>query len=223
MNVHVKRLLSLGLFVVLIVSGHFSLQAEEIPPLEVVQAAQQGIATFASADPYPLSSPLSVSDRPGLDNATLHHGFRVYTASPPQLIKGPRLTAVITPTGMWRFVAAADGQPLALVTVVQVEGQWRAVSIGGAQLAAEVNRVIERWPSQQGYSHRFVRIYQARADLIEISRNGQSIGFVPLTASRMALSIDGQFDPAVLLSDSEVLMPLQKIVAEKIIRNDVEQ
>jgi hypothetical protein len=38
---------------------------------------------------------------------------------------------------------------------------------------------------------------------------------VPLTASRLAFGIDGGFDPAVILHDSEILSPLKKIVIEK--------
>jgi hypothetical protein len=88
-------------------------------------------------------------------------------------------------------------------------------------MALEVNKVMERWPMNQGYSYRFTRIYQARADFIEISNNGQSIGFVPLTASRVAFGMSGAFDPAALLQGPEIMPRLQKSAVETI--NNLEE
>lgn len=223
MKVHVKRLFSLSLFVTLLFSTHFGLMANESLPPEVVQAARQGIKAFADADPHPLSSPLTVGTRPGLMNAQAGYGFQVYTVSPAILMKGSDLSLMVTAADLWRFVVSDGDQPVALLTIARMEDRWTAVSLGGAELAAEISRVIAKWPTRQGYSHRFIRIYQARADLIEISRHGRPAGFVPLTASRTACGIEGEFDPAVILSSAELLEPLQKIVSERIIRNDIER
>ena len=221
MKVHVKRIMSLSLFVVLIFSGCFGLLAEQAP-LEVLQAARKGISDFRNAESCAAGSHFSVS-KASLDHAVLHQGFRVYTVPPVKLVNSSSLESIITPTGLWRFVVAAEGQPVSFITVAQVQGKWTAVSLGGAWLAAEVNKVMERWPAQKGYSHRFVRIYQARADFIEISRDGQSIGFVPLAASRVAFGIIGEFDPGAILHTSEILKPLQEIVSEKMRRIENEE
>lgn len=214
MKTHVKKIMSFSLFVVLIFSGYFGLLAEEVP-MDVFQAAQKGVCNFVNAESSMENSPFGISTKAALDNARLHHGFQVYTVSPVKLLKSTGLSSHLAPTGLWRFVVVSEGQPVSLITIAQVEGQWKAVSMGGAQLANEVNKVMEKWPAKQGYNHSFIRIYQARADFIEISRNGRSIGFVPLTASRLAFGIDGGFDPAVILHDSEILSPLKKIVIEK--------
>ena len=210
MKRRVKRLMRISLFVVLTVSFCIGLLAENIPQ-EVLRAAQNGMNDL----------PWGLSSKTTLDNPTVNHGFQVYTASPLQLLRSTGLSSVLTPTGLWRFVVVKEGQPVSLVTVAAIEGQWKAVSIGGAQLALEVNKVMERWPEKQGYSHRFIRIYQARADFIEISSNGRSIGFVPLTASRMAFGMSGQFDPAALLHGPEIMPRLQKAAVETI--NNLEE
>lgn len=201
-----KRLMSFSMFVFLIFSGFFGLMGEE-PPMEVVQAAQKGICDF----PFPLAGKASP------DNAVIGHGFQVYSVPPMTLVNSSALRPVIAPMGVWRFVMVADGSPVALITVAKVEGNWRAVSMGGAQLAAEVHRVMEQWPPQEGYNHRFVRIFQARADFIEITTNDKLTGFVPLTASRLAFGLEGAFDAGALLQESEVLTPLQGIIKEKML------
>jgi hypothetical protein len=199
-----KRLMSFSMFVFLVFPGFFGLMAEE-PPVEAVQAAQKGICDI----------PFHLPGNASPDNAVIGHGFQVYSVPPMTLVNSSALRPVIAPLGLWRFVVVADGSPVALITAAQVEGNWRAVSMGGARLAAEVHQVMEQWPSSKGYNHRFVRIFQARADFIEVSRKGEPFGFVPLTASRLAFGLEGPFDAGVILQESEVLTPLQRIVKEK--------
>lgn len=205
-----KRLMRISLFVVLTVLFCFGLMAEKVPP-EVFQAAQEGVG----------NSSFGLSTQASLGNPTVNHGFQVYTASPLKLLRSTSLSSVLAPTGLWRFVVEKEGQPVSLITVAEIEGQWKAVSIGGAQLAMEVKKVMERWPANQGYNHRFIRIYQARTDFIEISSNGRAIGFVPLTASRMAFGMSGAFDPASLLHGREIMPRLQKAAVETI--NKIEE
>jgi hypothetical protein len=205
MKRNAKRLMCISLFVVLTVSFCLGLLAEKVPP-EVFQAAREGVS----------NSPLGLSTKAALDNPTVHHGFQVYTVSPLKLLNSTGLSSILTPTGLWRFVVVKEGQPVSLISVAEIEGQWKAVSIGGTQLAVEVARVMERWPAEQGFSHRFTRIYQARADFIEISSNGRCIGFVPLTASRLAFGMSGEFDPAALLHSPEIMPRLQRAAVETI-------
>jgi hypothetical protein len=173
----------------------------ELPPSpEIIAAARQGLADF-----------------PGLTGASLQEGFQVYTVSPVALISSADLGAMTIPTGQWRFVVSCGEQPMGLLTVAQVEGQWKAVSFGGAGLAVEMTRVLKTWP-ENGYHVRFVRIYQAMTDLVEISRVNESRepGYVPLTSARASLGIQGEFAPDVLLKASEMIIPLRDAVAKNI-------
>ena len=210
-----KRLLSFSMFIFFIFSGFLGLTADE-PPMEVVQAAQNGICDFVNAETSG-NSPSPLSGKASLDNAVIGHGFQVYSAPPMTLVNGSGLRPIIAPMGVWRFVAVNDGNPVSLITVAKVEGNWRAVSVGGARLAAEVHQVMEQWPAQKGYSYRFIRIFQARADFIEITGSGKLTGFVPLTASRLAFGLEGTFDAGALLQESEVLTSLRGIIKERML------
>jgi len=210
MKRHAKRLMRMSLVVVLMVLFCSGLFAEKVPP-EVFQAAREGVSNSA----------FGLSTQASLDGFTVNHGFQVYTIPPLPLLKGSRLSSLLTPSGLWRFVVVKEGQPMSLITVAELNGQWKAVSIGGARLASEIDKVMERWPESQGYNHRFVRVYQARADFIEISSNGRTVGFVPLTASRLSFGMSGEFDPAALLHDPEIMPRLQKAAVETI--NNLEE
>lgn len=180
--------------------------AEEVTPVGAIQAAEKGITEI----------PCAVPGQTGLVNPKLQNGFQVYTVHPAALMESTHIGSVILPTGVWRFIVLSNDQPAALITVQQVNGQWAAVSMGGAALAVEMSKVMAKWPQSDGYTHRFIRVYQARADFVEISRPSaaQEPGFVPLTSSRVALGITGQFDPQVIIYNSEFITPLKEIVAD---------
>lgn len=194
----VKPLLVFGMLFLL--TGFGLVWAVDEPSPGVMAAAQQGLADF-----------------PGLNGASLQQGFQVYTVTPDALMSCNALGMVAIPTGQWRFVVVSGGQPLGLLTVAQVEGRWQAVSMGGAGLATEMNRVLKTWSMGNGYDFRFVRIYQAMTDLVEITRvNDSRKGYVPLTSARASLGLQGEFTPDVLLNDSEIIMPLRDVVAKNI-------
>lgn len=174
---------------------------ELAPSPEIVAAARQGLVDF-----------------PGLTGASLQEGFQVYTVSPAALMSGSDLGANTIPTGQWRFVVSCGQQPMGLLTVAQVEGQWKAVSLGGAGLATEMSRVLKTWSPGNGYNFRFVRVYQAMTDLVEISRVNESRepGYVPLTSARASLGLQGEFAPGVMLKASEIMTPLRDAVAKNI-------
>jgi hypothetical protein len=67
-----------------------------------------------------------------------------------------------------------------------------------------------------GHNFRFVRIYQAMTDLVEISRvnDAQKTGYVPLTSARASLGIAGEFTPNATLSDSDIIVPLRDVVTK---------
>jgi hypothetical protein len=197
----VKPLLVFGMLFLLIGFGAAGLSAEATPSPEIIAAAQQGLVDF-----------------PGLGDASLQQGFQVYTVSPAALMTCSDLGTVTVPTGQWRFVVVSGGQPLGLLTVAQVEGCWQAVSMGGAGLATEMGRVLKTWTAENGCNYRFVRIYQAMTDLVEITRvnDSRKPGYVPLTSARASLGIQGQFAPEVMLNDSDIITPLRDVVAKNI-------
>lgn len=182
----------------------FSLSAQD-PPAEVLEAARQGLHG---------------------ENLVLGFGFQVYTVNPAQLVDKPGepLHALLIPAGMWRFVVLSEGLPQALITVDKVDGQWSAVSIGGTGLAKEITALRNQWPKNKGYDFRFLRIYQAKADLMEIREKSLPIGFAALESGRIALGISGQ----ALVYNSEIFETLREKVArvitvEKLSHQDIEK
>lgn len=215
MKENAKGLMMLSLFVCLICFGYSSVFAAEVPP-EVLQVARSGICDFIKAERSQGSVPYDAAQVQMLEDSELGYGFQVHTVTPGHLMNGTDLDSMLTPTGLWRFVVVSEGQPGSLITVARVQGNWTAVALGGRQLAAEVQRVVEAYPAAQGYTHRFIRVFQARSDFIQVSQKGKPVGYVPLSASRLAFQMDGTFEPGFLLKSSEVVEPLRRIVRERL-------
>lgn len=187
------------------------LWAGDAPPPEVLQAARQGVVEFTQRGvTAEMSRPAAFPG--GNGKAVLGSGFPIYTIIPSQMMKCASLDTAAVRTPLWRFVVMSGDRAASLVTVTRVNGKWQAVSIGGAQLADEVTRVMKQWPQSSGYSYRFIRIYQARADFIEISKNSDVIGFVPLSSSRIVFHVPGDFEPGMILYNSEIMPELKRMI-----------
>ncbi len=213
--IFLKRLSPFVLLLLFIVSGSIGLVAGDTPPADVLKAAQKGICDFRAAETSRVDAGQSRADIMMVENGEIQNGFQVYTLSPNHLVKKANFGKILTPTGLWRFVVTNEGAPISLITVAVVQGKWTAVSLGGAGLAAEVHKALRTWPEKDGYTYRFLRIYQTRTDLLQIFRDGKPIGFVPLTSSRQAFQLEGDYDPAVILPAGKVGKMLRKLVMEK--------
>jgi len=214
MNVRVPGYKSLSLILFTLILVTTIIPAADTPPADVLKAARDGLCRLVTADASGDITHRALSSAAADNN--LSQGFQIYTLSPGQLLQKKGLEGMLTALNMWRFIIFRNNQPASLLTVAPVNGQWQAVSLGGAKLATETAAVMTQWPQSQGYTYRFVRVYQAQADFMQISRAGKTIGIVPLTASRMAFGISGKFDPAAMLSDSEVETKLREIVTQRI-------
>jgi len=189
-------MLVLSVFVLFLLSPCLSAQA---PSPGVVKAAQQGLKDFCEG-----------TSGPG--NMNLGLGFQMHTVSPLALVKNTELTlqALVLPMDMWRFLVLENEKPIGLLTVVKVDQQWKAVSFGGADLAMEIETIGKNW---SGYTFRFIRVYQATSDFMEIMSGRDTLGFAPLKSARISLGIDSfEAGPGRLLYNSEILEPLRGMV-----------
>ncbi len=210
-----KLIMTLMLCIVMVFSV-VSLQAVETPPAEITQAAEAGLKVFLPKAGESLTDcPFKVTTLEEANQATVDFGFRLYTVNPKVLANpgGKRLSSMVEPTSTWRFVVVSNGNPIGLLTVSQVNGQWQAVAAGAAELADEVYQVRKAWPKKDGFNFRFVRIFQAVSDFMEISTSKASLGFVPMKAARVSLQ-EGSMDlrPDALMYESELLEPLSNMV-----------
>jgi hypothetical protein len=171
------------------------------PSPGVVKAAQQGLKDFCAGTS-------------ATGNMHLGSGFRVHTVSPHALVNNKELTleALVLPMDMWRFFVLENEKPVGLLTVVKVDQEWNAVSFGGADLAKEIDAIGKNW---NGYTFRFIRVYQATSDFMEIMSGHDTLGFAPLKSARISLGIDSYATgPGTLVYDSEILEPLREMVSK---------
>jgi hypothetical protein len=190
-----------------------TLPAMESPSQEILKAAEKGMTAFLANPEITGSKKSPIAAVNGAD-MTLGAGFHIHTIAPTFDAENGSLDALATPTGHWRFLILSGNQPVGMLTVVNTDGVWQAVSIGGAGIARELFQVMNRWPVSEGYTYRFIRIFQARSDFIEISRNHQLSGFVPMSSSRISFQMPGQFDPATMMRNSEIFPQLKDIMSK---------
>ena len=213
MNKRIFRFFLPCLIIMMIGFCFQALPAMEAPSADIPKAAEKGMVAFL-ANPEITGSKKSPIAAVKSADMTLGAGFHIHTIAPALEAENGSLDALAVPTGHWRFLMLSGNQPVGMLTVVNIDGEWRAVSIGGAGIAGELFQVMNRWPAGEGYTYRFIRIFQARSDFIEISRNNRLSGFVPLSSSRISFQMPGQFDAAALMRNSEIFPQLKDIMSK---------
>ncbi|XLZ72432.1 hypothetical protein ABT364_10845 [Massilia sp. SR12] len=177
-----------------------------------LQAAKRGLAQFAEQQQAirpgsaPADFPLDITDVGDLKQATVSHGFQVYTIDPKELLTRGDLPALARPTGEWRFIISLRGRPIGLATVQQVNGRFETVAYGGAVLAKDVDAAANAHGNDARSNLRFIRIYQARSDLLEVDR----AKFAPLHSARESLLLKKA--GSQLVDGAELLEPLRAAV-----------
>lgn len=181
-----------------------------------MQAAKRGLAQFAEHQQSlrpgsaPVDFPLDITDVGDLKQATIGHGFEVHTIDPKELLARGDLPSLAKPTGQWRFVVSLRGRPIGLATVERVNGRYETVAYGGSVLAKDVEAAMSAHGNGARSNLRFVRIYQARADLLEVDR----AKFAPLHSARESLLLKKNGDQ--LADSAELLEPLRAAVKANI-------
>lgn len=177
-----------------------------------LQAAKRGLAQFAEHQQAlrpgsaPPDFPLDISDVGDLKQATVGSGFEVYTIDPKDLLLRGDLPSLARPTGEWRFVISLHGKPIGLATVQQVNGRYETVAYGAAVLAKDVDAAMAAHGNSTRSNLRFIRVYQARSDFLEVDH----AKFAPLHSARESLLMKKAGNQ--LVDGSELLEPLRAAV-----------
>lgn len=153
--------------------------------------------------------PLDVTDQKELKRARISYGFPVYTVNPNELVAGKRgLQGLTEATGQFRFVIAAGSKAIGMVTVEQRNGQYETVAYGAAVLAKDVDALMTRHGNAEKSNLRFVRVFQARSDVLEVkdASNGHT-RYAPLHSARESLRVAD-----TLVEESDLLQPLRAAV-----------
>ncbi len=182
-------------------------------------AAERGLAEFVQrkqqmhAGASATGLALEVADLQQLSAASIAYGFQVHTIEPQDLVDGRGdLRSLARPTGTWRFVVQVDARPVGLVTVARMDGQWQAVSFGGAGLAAEVDALMATHANAERSNVRFIRVFQAQSDLLEVAAADGKAGYALLRSARESLDADAPEAAGALRKSHELMVPLRTAV-----------
>jgi hypothetical protein len=197
------------------------LQAGQSPL--VTAAAQRDFAQFVQfnvqtrSGTAPTEFPLDVNDVQDLKDAKLGHGFQVFTIDPKDMLQGRGdMRSMAKPTGEWRFVISLQGRPIGLATVERVDGRWEVTSYGGAGLAREVDAALAAHGNAARSNLRFIRIYQAMSDLMEVvSPSDARVRYAPLNSARQMLvaqQSNAKVGADSLMEQADLLEPLRASV-----------
>jgi hypothetical protein len=204
-----------------------SSQSNEAVPLEVLEAAVNGLQNFLYAIPIKDIKYYGFSSRNEFSSARLGKPIRVSTITPDRINayeQGTDFTSIISPTNLWLFPVLSQGKAKTLLKVDRMNGTWKAVAIGSTGLAMQLDEVKTSWPSSDGYKHTFVRIYQANSDLMVLSKRGAikikplSSHLTPSSSAKVSMQsnkaiVDSQID---LYDPSEVMAKIRPIVKRNI-------
>ena len=197
--------------------------AEAMPPEEVVNAAEQGLINFSQNIPPQNFSQLGFLSQDEISKNQLGEAFQIYTIHPDDLLNFEKniwsISDLLVPTNLWNFLILSDGLAKAVLMVDFFDNKWTAVGIGSSGLAVQLKKIIETWPLSSGYQHRFIRIYQANADFVEITLSGTTVGLIPLTSGRAAMDLaDTNFNALDLHDPQNILTSIIPIVKENVKR-----
>lgn len=166
----------------------------------------------------PADFPIAVGSYAELRQVTLGIGFEVNTIDPAALLYARRdadLSRVTRGTGLWNFVVLSKGQPVALLEVGQQDGRWQVLGAGATRLARDVQTAAQGHARNGDF--RFVRVYQATADLMEVRGADNRAQYVPLAKTVQALRLPSS--GRALSSSAELLPSLQGAVRANLARS----
>lgn len=159
-----------------------------------LDAAQTGfrrlVGTLLKGNPHgglPPSFPFDVKDMTQLREAEIEGGYEIHTVDPSALLVAQSgLSDLVKPSGTHCFFIKVEGRVVGQVEVARQDGAWEMVGAGCAPLAQEVHAYQQESPLAP---RRFVRIYQAASDFLEVQNGARGGTFLPLASARANLGM----------------------------------
>ncbi|MBR7799532.1 hypothetical protein [Undibacterium fentianense] len=170
------------------------------------------LAKDLKAGSLPSGFPFDVNDLSELKTAELGLGFEVYSAHPQTLLAGGRpFEQMVMGTGVWNFVVLVDKHPVALLEMEKFNGKWQVNGAGASKLAQDVMASTQNHAGRNAF--RFIRIYQATADFLEVKDLEGKAKFAPLIAARQSLRMTNAIAADASLAGGQDILPsLQEAV-----------
>jgi hypothetical protein len=211
---------------IMIVDRGFSAGLPESAATDARTAAIQGIKYWLKVIPGRNLKGYGFSNKTEFTQATLGKPIRVYTIQPQKILhyKGEGIAAIISATDeRWFFPVLVKDRYRTILIIVRRGGTYKAVGIGYAGLARELNAIAARWPASKGYNIKLVRVYQAFCDFVLLEGGGEKPALVPLESANRALGLKTLKTRSIKITGQQVykpiaagsLMPKLKTVVEK--------
>lgn len=202
-------------------------QIEKRAAADAQAAAQRGLAQFAAHHLRNYAGnigdfPLQINNVQELKDAKIAYGFPVHTIDPADLMAGrSTMRAMARKMDQWRFVIDINGRAVGLATVEKNKGRYETVAYGAAVLAKDLHLAARQFGNADKSNLRFLRIYQARSDFLEVDSVDGRGRFTPLHSARASLSLrEGAVSmgqpQATLLDESELVQPLRMLVKQNL-------
>lgn len=191
---------------------------------EALAAAQRDFAQFAAAQQQlrgsgaPIDFPLDITDLQDLKQAVVSYGFPIHTVDPNEMLAGrSSMQGMAKPSAQWRFVITLQGRPIGMATVERNNGRYETVEYGASVLSKDVDAMAGLHGNADKSNLRFLRVYQARSDFLEVMGQDGRARFAPLHSARESLVLKQRASKAGkpddgLLDEADFIQPLRSAV-----------
>ena len=158
-------LMVVGLWLWLFAGGQNVLFAAQEVPREILSAATNGLPGFLAQIPAQAKALYGFEAGDDLSRCHLGAPLQQHTITPASLKKAtanPAVSSVVSDTSMWFFPVMLGAETKAMLVVDHMPDGWKAVSLGYAGLARELNAIRAQWPESKGFHPRLIVVFQAK-------------------------------------------------------------
>ncbi len=161
---------------------------------DVVTAAEKEYAAYLEKIPANKELLYGFNNRDEFNKVKLGKPYQLLTLN-EEFFSDPVLTDknYLSPSGDWRIPLIIDSEYRALLTVAQIDGNWKIVGLGAASLAKELDAFEKDHPSNLPYGKIF-RVYQSVSDfmLLPSKDDPLSLDVIPLNSAINSLAENGK-------------------------------
>jgi hypothetical protein len=206
-------ILFLFLFLLPILIGIYISGYNNEPDLyrEIKNTAKNGLQDFLKQIPEGYENSYGFNSKYEAENASIGNVYEIYTIS-PEFLNFPNLDkkSFVVPTNQFRVEVTYNDEVRTFLTVDKVEGIYKAVDLGGAELSKEFDKTLSKVTDNQPRRIIF-RLYQLQCDflatapVLENFRTGgneiESFNFYSTLSSRKTFSGVNEFTKKYLFEE----------------------
>ena len=178
-------------------------------PSEVISAAEAGLQPFLSRISPEARESYGFAKSDAFGQVHLGDSFNLYTITPDALLNyspGSQVSSLLSKTNMWYFLVMVENKERCILVVDLLDGKWQAVSLGYANLAKALSKVMQRWPKSKGFNPWLIAVFQANEYLV----------MVPEESSDTLLSLFPEKEELLMDNVKNVIERLNPAVREAI-------